>query len=83
MQASLGAVDASAPATLDAASRLLWGAVLTGAVEVTPLDPATADTLRVLAARLARRCSAGWAASLLAPLTAVQGAPAVDSEVAA
>jgi hypothetical protein len=38
---------------------------------------------RVLAARLAARCSPGWAASLLAPLTPLLGAPAIDPAAAA
>lgn len=61
------------------ASHLLWHAVLTGSVDGTAVDPAAAAMVPTLAARLARRCSPGWAASLLAPLTPVLGYPVVDS----
>ncbi|HKU99638.1 MAG TPA: nucleotidyltransferase family protein [Vineibacter sp.] len=65
-----------------AAAALLWRTVLTGTPGVASLDAATADTVRVLAGRLAARCSAGWTASLLAPLTPLLGAPAVDPAAA-
>jgi hypothetical protein len=75
-----GAGDRRAP---QAASRLLWGTVLTGTAAAESIDSATAESVRVLAARLAARCSPGWAASLLAPLTPLLGAPAVDPATAA
>ncbi len=76
---AMGSDGAPAPA---AASRLLWRAVLTGTANADSLDPAVADALRVLAARLAARCSPGLAASLLAPLTPLLGGPAVDPAAA-
>ncbi len=67
----------------DAASLLLWRTVLTGTVRVESVDPPTADMVRMLGRRLAARCSAGWAASLLAPLTPLLGGPVIDPAAAA
>ncbi len=74
--------DAVAVETRSEAAAVLWRTVLTGTPGVASLDPATADRVRVLAARLAARCSAGWTAALLAPLAPLLGAPAVDPPAA-
>jgi hypothetical protein len=83
MSASVDIVAAHDPSAPDAATTLFWRTVLTGATGVGSVDTATADAVRVLAGRLAARCSAGWAASLLAPLTPLLGAPALDPAAAA
>jgi len=80
MSAGIDAVAAKDRLAVAAAS--LWRTVLTGTPDVTSLDTATAEVVRMLAGRLAARCSAGWTASLLAPLAPLLGAPAVDPTAA-
>jgi len=79
---SAGIVAVAAKGGSQAAAVLLWRTVLTGTPGIESLDPATAAAVRVLAGRLAARCSAGWTAALLAPLVPLLGAPAVDPAAA-
>ncbi|HJQ60368.1 MAG TPA: nucleotidyltransferase family protein [Vineibacter sp.] len=74
--------NAPDPTGLNSAAQLLWRALLGAAIDDRPVPPPTATDLRILADRLTRRCSAGWAASLLAPLAPVVDAPLVDPAAA-
>lgn len=82
MPSTTGSGDKRIPSVPERATRLLWQAVLTGGVDVESIDPPTAAGLRILAARLAARCSAGWATTLLAPLAPLVGTPLIDPAAA-
>lgn len=77
MSERIEAVAAAGASNSQSASLRLWRTVLTGDCGDDAVDMSTAASLRSLGDRLAMRCSPGWAASLLAPLTPVLKTPIV------